>query len=361
MNLHPVKHNSVTNYMDFNLLWDPLQYMEQFSRGMIELQKIPFIQYQYNPRELVYEIDKVKLYHYRPKVKKPNTTPLLVVFATVNRPEILDLIPEQSFIGGLLNGGMDVYLLDWGYPDLKDKDITLSHYITEYLHQCVKFITTKTRKQKINLLGICQGGLICLCYSTLFSTIKNLVLISTPINFHTSDNTVGKFLNQVDIATYAKQFGNISGAWLTQFFISLRPFELVGRKYLRFVDNLENQKVTDKFLRVEKWLYDAPDQSGAAFTELAREFYKDNKLMKGEVSIQGKKIDLANLKMPILNVMANEDEIVPVSASVDLKKYVGSKHYSQEVFPSGHIGIYISEKVGNRMTNAIAVWLKDLE
>ena len=156
------------------------------------------------------------------------------------------------------------------------------------MHQCVQFIE-KNRKQKINLLGICQGGLICLCYVALFPFIKNLVLISTPIDFHTSDNTVAKFLNSVDIAGYANLFGNISGMWLTEFFISLRPFDLIGKKYLRFVNNLSNEKQTEKFLQVEKWLQDAPDQVGKAFAELALEFYKKNKLIKGEIVLHGEK------------------------------------------------------------------------
>lgn len=203
--------------------------------------------------------------------------------------------------------------------------------------------------------------MICVCYAALFAKIKNLVLISTPIEFNTADNYIGQFLKRLDVDTLTSVMGNVSGAWLTQFFISLRPFELVGKKYLRFVEHLSDQERTDKFLQVEKWLYDAPDQTGASFVELVKEFYKQNKLIKGEYDIQNKKIDLANLTMPILNVMASEDEIVPMSASRGLKKYIGSKDYTQKIYPSGHIGIYISDKVGKRMPKAIAQWLKRRE
>lgn len=336
---------------------DDLIFAEKIGQGCLEITRISEIQYQYNSRTLVYQHDKVKLYHYHSKVKKAKSTPLLVVFATVNRPEILDLIPEHSFIGGLLKNGMDVYLLDWGYPDINDKTISMSDYVTEYLHHCVAFIIESSKQQKINLLGICQGGILCLCYAILFQQIKNLILISSPVDFHTNDNVIGKIFRQLDVDTLINLTGNISGLWLTHFFISLRPFELIGKKYLRFIDHLDDREWTDRFLQVEKWLYDAPDQTGTSFTELIKNFYQQNKLIKGEIYIDGRRIDLHDLTIPILNIMASEDEIVPVSATQVLKKYAGSQDYTEKFFPSGHIGIYISDKVGNSMGKAISAWL----
>lgn len=344
--------NSMSNLNDF---------ITQIRQGYETLKSSKDLQYQYNPRKQVYQLGKVKLYHYEPKVKNPLATPLLVVFATVNRPEILDLFPATSFIGGLLENGMDVYMLDWGYPDEDDKELGISDYITYFLHFCVQFIRRETQHEKINLLGICQGGVLSLCYSTLFTTIKNLVLISTPVDFHTSDNNVGKLLSTIDVENLITTMGNISGEWLTNFFITLRPFELIGKKYLRYVDNLENDDVTKRFLYVEKWLNDAPDQTAESFRELLKDFYQANKLINGQIDIYGRKVQLKRLSIPVLNVMAENDEIVPMSASVVLKNFISSKEYEQQIYPSGHIGIYVSEKVGKAMPKAIAGWLKKHE
>jgi len=331
---------------------------DQLTRGLNLLSETAHIHYEYNRRNLIYKRDKLKLYHYAPKRPKTHATPLLVVFATVNRPEILDLFPENSFIGGLLNDGIDVYLLDWGYPDNNDKEITIEDYVGDYLDACVKFICAERKLDKINLLGICQGGVISLCYATLFPRIKNLILISAPIDFQTKDNTISNILRRIEVDKLNALPGNVSGQWLTQFFILMRPFELIGKKYLRFIDNLDNQEFTKKFLRVEKWLNDAPDQTNASFVELVRDFYQGNKLIKGEITIYGRKVDLARLTIPVLNIIAREDEIVPMSASRCLSKYVQSKDYTQKIFSSGHIGIYISDKVGRKMPRAIGNWLK---
>lgn len=326
---------------------------DRFTQGFAALKRIPDLPYEYSPRTLVYQYKKIKLYHYHPKSTEANATPLLVVFATVNRPEVLDLFPETSFIGNLLEKGLNLYLVDWGYPKAEDAHLSLDDYM-HFLQQCVTFIVKKTKQPKINLLGVCQGGIFSLCYAALFEQVKNLVLISTPIDFHTRDNLIAKLLSKIDINAFS---GNIAGVLLTQFFISMRPFDLIGKKYLRFMDNLDDEMTTEKFLRVEKWLYDAPDQAGTAFKEFISHFYQQNKLIKGEIKLAKQQVNLKNLTMPILNVMARNDEIVPMSASRPLKKYVGSTDYVQRTFTAGHIGIYVSNKVRKRLANAIAAWL----
>lgn len=337
---------------------DYYSFIDQMNQGLAAIQRIAAIEYEYNARKLVYEYNKVKLYHYSPHVNQVNAIPVLVVFATVNRPEILDLLPNQSFIKGLLKNGMDVYLLDWGYPDNEDVNISLSDYVSNYLYQCVNFIIRKSKQKKINLIGICQGGFLSLCYATLFSHIRNLVLISTPVDCHTRNNNVAKILKKIKFNDLIESNDNVPGNWLTQFFISMRPFELIGKKYLRFMDHIEDKEKTNKFLKIEKWLHDAPDQAGTAFKEFIEELYQENKLIQGKLVINGKKLNLAKLKIPVLNVMAREDEIVPMSASRALKRYIGSKDYSQRIFASGHIGIYVSEKVGEVLPKAISLWFK---
>lgn len=336
-----------------------LTFFTNLNQGFEILTHVKERQYRYNDRQLVYQHDKVKLYHYSPKTEKTISPPLLVVFATVNRPEILDLFPEKSFIGALLENGVDVYLLDWGYPDINDQQISFNQYVSEYLHLCVQHIQRTTKQNKISLLGICQGGLICLCYAILSpNNLHKLVLISTPIDFHTDDNMISHCISKIEFDHVLKiTGGNVPGDWLTQFFINLRPFELIGQKYLRFMDNLNDKVFTDRFLQVEKWLHDAPDQTGLAFKEFVENFYQQNNLIKNKIVIEDKKIDLHQLHLPILNVMAKEDEIVPMSASRPLSQYVDEQYYTEAVFPSGHIGIYVSDKVGKTMSKTIAEWL----
>ena len=154
-------------------------------------------------------------------------------------------------------------------------------------------------------------------------------------------------------------FGNVPGKWLSQFFISLRPVELIGKKYFNFVNNIQNETATEKFLQVEKWLQDAPDQTGAWFRQFAKECYGENRLIKGTLRLSEKIVDLAKLHLPILNIVASEDEIIPASSSRALKLYAVNAKYTELSFQSGHIGIYISEKVGKALPKAVAAWLNE--
>ncbi|OGT37605.1 MAG: hypothetical protein A3F12_01340 [Gammaproteobacteria bacterium RIFCSPHIGHO2_12_FULL_38_14] len=331
-------------------------FLEQLNKGWCTLQQMKQLEYHYHPRQCVFECGNVKLYRYSAHKKSKNNVPLLLVYATINRPEILELQQSQSLIGGLLEKNIDVYLLDWGYRNNNEKQFSLSDYIIQHLHPCINYIQKKSTQEKINLLGVCQGGVISLCYTNLFQeNINRLILISTPIDFHTKNNKITKLVHQLNTNLF--QNINVPGHFITYFFISLRLFELSFKKYLNFIDHLDDQEKTLQFLQVEKWLHDAPDQSGLALSEFIRDFYQENKLIKNEIMIAGQSIDLKSFRLPILNIVATDDEIVPASASRALKKYIDKQYYHERSFPSGHIGIYISNKVGSRLSKSIVRWL----
>ena len=330
---------------------------DQLTAGLDAILRAYSTPHQYGQRILVFQKDKMKLYYYQAKKKQKDSPPLLITFSTVNKSDILDLSPQYSFINELNKNGIDVYLIDWGYPDDGDFSLSLDDYVNYYLQECVAFIKESNACDSINLLGICQGGVMALCYAALHQDIKKLILISTPVDFHTRDNLITALIKRLDVDHFIRTQSNLPGSLLTQFFVYLRPFDAIGKKYLRFTQRLADKSWTEKFVRVEKWLHDAPDQSGTAFVEFVRELYQGNKLIKGEFHIRSNLIDLKNITMPVLNIMAKDDEIVPPSASRALKQYVGTKNYFQRVIPGGHIGIYVSDNTLNTLPKMISRWL----
>src|SRR5260370_25896348 len=114
-------------------------------------------------KEPVWQAGKLTLYRYRP-IARPvaGNVPLLIVYALVNRPYMMDLQEDRSLIRGLLAQGLDVYLIDWGYPDGPDLFTTLADYIDAYLVDCVDYILNTHRLNALNMLGVCQGGVLSL-------------------------------------------------------------------------------------------------------------------------------------------------------------------------------------------------------
>lgn len=311
-------------------------------------------------KKIVYQKDKIKLYRFKPLTSSPSkSTPLLIVFALVNRHYIMDITEKCSLIRDLLKKGLDIYLIDWGYPDAQDASVSFAKYMSTYLKNCIKRINNHSSLSQINLMGVCQGGVFSLCYSAMYPRqIKNLILIATPVDFHTSDNVLGQLVQNIDIDLMVNTLGNIPGNWLTQAFMHLKPYHLLGKKYLKFMQNIHDKAFVKNFLAVEQWIFDVPDQAGEAFREFVKEFYQKNNLIKGKIVVGKRKINLAKVAMPILNIMADKDNLIPPSTSFNLNKHVASSDYSQLVLSGGHIGIYLNDKTRKQLSGKIAKWIK---
>lgn len=350
----------------FNIRPDQLaQEMQDYGRklgkGVQNLMKAGEIDEGVTPRTEVYREDKLTLYRYEaPNTVVQNRTPLLIVYALVNRPYMTDIQEDRSTIRNLLEHGQDVYLIDWGYPDEADHALTMDDYINGYIDRCVDVIRKRHQIDKINILGICQGGSFSLCYTSLHQDkVANLVTMVTPVDFKTPDNMLSAWVQNVDVDLLVDTLGNVPGEMLNWTFLSLKPFSLTGQKYLGMVDVLQDEGKLKNFLRMEKWIFDSPDQAGETFRQFIRDFYQDNAFLNGGKFIGDRALDLKNISCPVLNVYALQDHLVPPDASRALKGRTSSKDYTELSFPGGHIGIYVSGKAQAQVTPAISTWLDE--
>jgi polyhydroxyalkanoate synthase len=188
--------------------------------------------------------------------------------------------------------------------------------------------------------------------------IANLVTMVTPIDFKTDDNMLSRWIQNIDVDKAVDAMGNLSGNMLNYTFLSLKPMRLTGQKYLDMVNILADPKQAKNFMRMEKWIFDSPDQAGQAWREFCTLFYKQNRLVEGGLKIGDCEVDLKNIRMPVLNVYATADHLVPPAASKVLKSLISSKDYQEIEFPGGHIGIYVSGRAQKEIPPAIGKWLE---
>jgi polyhydroxyalkanoate synthase len=308
-------------------------------------------------KEAVWQSGKLNLYRYRPLARPAGGAPLLIVYALVNRPYMMDLQEDRSLIRGLLAAGLDVYLIDWGYPDGADRFTTLADYIDDYIAACVDHILTTHRLDALNVLGVCQGGVLSLCYAALHPLrVRNLITMVTPVDFHTPADLLSKWVRKIDVAAWVGE-GNVSGDVLNQLFLSLMPFRLTHQKYMDLLAGSPDRARIENFMRVEQWIFDSPDQAGAAFREFVVWFYQENRLAQRRLEIAGRKVDLRVLEVPILNLFGRRDHLVPPAASAALEGLTGSADYTAQEFDLGHIGMYISARAQHEVPRTIAGWL----
>jgi polyhydroxyalkanoate synthase len=323
------------------------------------------IQVGQTPRELVYQDERTLLWHFPPVREDVYPVPLVITYSLVNRPFLADLQPDRSLIRNLLSQGIDVYLVDYGYPSRNDRYLTLHDYINLYLDSCIDFVCARHGLDQINLMGICQGGTFALIHAAQFQhKLKNLVTMVAPVDFYSSGSLLNLWSgcapgaqHQVDFDLVVRALGNIPGDFINWGFLMQKPFELTMRKYLDLLDVIDNEAILSNFLTMEKWIFDSPDQAGEAWREFITKFYVENQLVKGEFEIGGVRINLGAITLPVLNLYAEQDHIVPPNCSIALADHIGSRDYTVKSFPVGHIGMYVSRKTQETLAPTIAEWL----
>jgi polyhydroxyalkanoate synthase len=301
---------------------------------------------------------KTRLWRYESPNAASRGIPLVICYALVNRPTMLDLQPDRSLIRGLLARGVDVYLVDWGYPDSGDCRVTLEDYIEGHLGACVAHVLEERGIESVNLLGVCQGGTMSVCHAALHpERVRTLVTMVTPVDFRTDENLLSKWIRKVDVDAMVDALGNVPGELLNAAFLSLMPLRLTARKYAGLADLADDRDALANFLRMERWIHDSPDQAGAAFREFVRAFYLENRLAAGGLEIGGRPVDPRRITCPVLNVYARQDHLVPPSASRPLAGLTASRDYTEFEFDGGHIGIYVSKSAQELLPRTIAQWL----
>ena len=293
------------------------RYSQKLTAATQVLREVDDVEYGATEKEAIYREDKLVLYRFKGDKKPTAKTPTLIVYALVNRPFMTDLQEDRSLVRNLLALGEDVYLIDWGYPDAADRYIGLDDYINGYIRRCVDVVARRHALKAINILGVCQGGAFSLCFAAIYpEKVKNLITMVTPVDFHTPDNMLSHWTQGMDIDLFVDTLGNVPGDLMNWCYLTLKPFRLNHQKYVGLVDILDDKHELENFLRMQKWIFDSPDQAGQAFREFIRDFYQGNKLMEGGLKIGDKDVDLKNITMPVLNINVEHVHLVPPSASI---------------------------------------------
>ncbi len=347
-----INTNSIFNEM--------VQINDKLQKGYRTLKDIDKVEVATTPKELVWECDKVKMYHYIRQTPPKCKIPVLVSFAIMNRHDVLDLQPDRSLMKKLLEEGLDIYIMDWGYPSRADRYITMEDYILGYMNDAIDFVRERHNVQKIHKMGICQGGLFSLIYAAIHpEKLQTLTTYVAPYDFTNANcNMLYNWAKNLDVDAMVDSVGLVSADMLNSAFSMLKPSMDVA-KYFGVMDMMEDKEKLMNFLRMEKWKNDCPDLSGEMYRKYIKDFFQDNKLIKGTFELDGKKVDLKNMNIPFLNVYATDDNIIPNTSTTAVMDYIGSKDKQLYAFPGGHIGVFVGAKSQKELAPSVAKWVMD--
>lgn len=377
----------------FNSMYNGYLYPQLIYHDLVDF----YLKYVYSPyisyskelnlsdHKIVFHKDNIKLLHYinnNQPTRGSGNNILLVIYAPINRYHILDLNPSKSVVRTLLNNGSDVYLLDWGYPDKKDNELTLKDFIN-YIDDAVnviiqsRSITTSSSSSstpiKISILGYCWGGILSLIYTATATNQKNidkLILMATPVDFSKDNTTVSMWSKSIDTDKIIGTIGHFDGYLLDFVFNMRNPSKFIFAKYFNLWKNMDNKDFVNTFVAVEKWLHDTPPIPGELYKKIVKDCYNANLLISGNMQLYKKvanevdkndvnnKININRITVPVLSIIAEKDDLVSPMSSLAITDYISSKEKTVFKHPGGHVSLCISNTAHKELWPKVANWIK---
>ena len=316
------------------------------------------------PKQLIWALNKAKLYRYVPVLppEQRHPVPLLLVFALMNRPYILDLRPGHSFVEYMVNQGYDLYLLDWGSPGPEDKNLKFDDYTLDYMPRAIRKMKAVSGSEEFSLLGWCIGAILTSIYSALRPDdgLRNLILLTAPLDFSNKQNiTFARWTDEryFDVDKVLGTFGNMPGEMIDYGAKALKPVENYIGNYVKLWDNLDDARIVEAWHAMNTWVTDNVPLAGGVFRQLIVDLYRNDKLMRGELMIRGQRVDLGRIRANLLTVIAEGDHITPSCQSEPIMSKVSSADKELLRAAGGHIGIMAGSGASKYTWPHINDWL----
>jgi poly[(R)-3-hydroxyalkanoate] polymerase subunit PhaC len=333
----------------------------RMSHWPLLLEKARHIRKGVTPSESVYEEDRLKLRHFLSDHKPKFATPLVFIYALVNRPYILDLKQGRSVVAHFVDRGFDTYLVDWGIPLNADRHLTLDDYINGYMVNVIDFLRERTGSENVNVLGYCMGGTMSAMFTALHQQcVQNLILMAAPIDFSHNDGLLNLWSRSeyFDVDRFVDAFGNCPPQFLQSIFLLLRPVGNLIEKPINFYEHMHEEKFLDDFLTTESWLNDNIPVPGEVYRQFVKFLYQQNLLTQNRMPVGKHIVNLQNITCPVLNIMASHDDLVPCSQGTPFNDLVGSKDRKTMLLQgSGHIGLAIGGRAQKEVWPQACDWL----
>ncbi|HKD58404.1 MAG TPA: class I poly(R)-hydroxyalkanoic acid synthase [Hyphomicrobiaceae bacterium] len=291
------------------------------------------------PGKVIFQNDLVQLIQYAPTTDSVHATPLLIVPPWINKFYILDLGPQKSFIRYMVGKGFTVFVLSWINPDERLKDKTFEEYMTEGLLAATDAVKRETGVEKVNVIGYCVGGTLlgtALAYLAARGEepFASATFFAAQVDF-TKAGDLMLFIDDTQLKALEEMMaerGFLDGSRMATVFNLLRPKDLI---WPYIVNNYMLGKKPFPF-DLLFWNQDSTRMTPANHKFYLREFYHENKLARGQMSVGGVKLDLSKVKLPIYELCAKEDHIAPAKSV-----FIGSRLFGGPVTfvlaGSGHI------------------------
>ena len=310
------------------------------------------------PREEMYRKGKSRLYRYASS-RKYRTPILFVPNLGISRPYVFDLMPGGSFIEFMTREGFDFYLLDWGVFGPEDNHFTLEDSVTRILPRMARKVLESSGAPALSVVGYCMGGPLSACFVAQRSEmpVANLVNMAGPIDFSKS-GLFGLWLDKrhFDVDRFVDTLGQIPADLVKVGFKLLKPtMDLSTGVNLWW--NLWRDEYVEGFRALNKWANEYVPFPGEFFRQWVKDFYQDNRMFRGELTLGGRPVRLETIRCPLFVVGAKEDYIAPSECVRALMDAVSSQDKEYVELPGGHISLIAGRGAVTHCWPKVSGWL----
>ena len=309
------------------------------------------------PKELIYANGTMRLYHYLPQTEDVYRVPVLIIMSLVSKPYVFDLAPGQSLVEFLVRAGFDVYLADWGTPRFEHRHASFDDYVGRWIPDFIEQIQRFSGEREVSLLGYCLGGVLTTLYAAMEpdGPLKNLLLLTTPINGEGME-MMRQLALGLDLEQIIDLFGNVPVSVVQAGFQIQRPLQKAAGSFT-VMNHLQDREFIKSTLRLVRWGEEALPVAGETFRQLHRDVFIGNKIISGEFKLRGRAVNLGDIKVPVLHVLATHDHVVPYAAARDVIQQVGSRDKEEWTIKGGHVSVVAGLGAVTRTWPRMAAWL----
>lgn len=312
------------------------------------------------PKEIVWRKNKSSLYHYVRATPPTHRTPVFLSMPLINRSFVLDLRPGGSFVEYLLGEGFDVFLYDWGTWGPEDHAVKLDDLLTQYLPRAIRRSSHLARRD-VTLLGYCIGGTLAAVFAALYpdAPVKNLALFTAPIDFsEAGDFGIWTARGAFPVEKVREALPIVPGELIDVGSKMLNPLSTTIGTYVRLWERLGDPGFDGRaWQAMNRWVNEGTPFPGEAYYQWITEFYQENSLVRGTLRIAGRKVNLADIRVPVLNVAASADSIAPRTTTSKILSLVSSADKEEFLLEGGHVGIVVGRTARGNLWPRVADWL----
>jgi polyhydroxyalkanoate synthase len=266
------------------------------------------------PGKVIHETPLYQLIHYAPTTPDVQATPLIIFPPWINRFYILDLSPDKSFVKWAVDQGLSVFIVSWKSADASMADMTMDDYVLRGERDAIDTVRDLLDVPSVHVVGYCVAGtalsmlLAWLAAKGEADKIATATFFTAQVDF-TQAGDLGLFVDDAQLAMIESLAtdGYLDGRYMGATFNLLRGRDLIWN----YVVN--NYLLADPYKPFDllHWNSDVTNLPANWHRAYLADFYRDNKLVKGEMTVDGIPIDLKTVETPSYVQAGREDHIAP--------------------------------------------------